>query len=162
MKFELFVNCRNTIQIGEYTSPVSGVPMDQFLYENGEEVQCLSFANQDEFETRIREIMRILKDGKVDLADVVFLSPKRYVNSALYEMGFKVNEFGDGFDPTSKHPKYSTIHGFKGLDSKIVVLVDMDLVHDKNLSQFLYIAATRARTLLYVVASDDFWKRIGS
>lgn len=160
MRFELYVNCRNTIQIGEYAASASGVPMDRFLRENGEEVQRISYEVHDEFATKVKEIVKALKEGKVDMADVVFLSPKRYKNSILHKIGFTVNEVGDGFDTESKLPKFSTIHGFKGLDAKVIVLVDMDFVHNQNLSQFLYIAATRARTLLYVLASEDFWKRI--
>jgi hypothetical protein len=45
------------------------------------------------------------------------------------------------------------------LDSKIVVLVEVDNISDRNFSKFIYIAATRARTLLYVVASDSFWEK---
>ena len=75
----------------------------------------------------------------------------------LNHIGFEVNEFGDGFDAKSQLPGYSTIQGFKGLDAKIVILVDVENISDKNFSKFMYIAATRARTLLYVVASEEFW-----
>lgn len=37
------------------------------------------------------------------------------------------------------------------LDAKIVVLVDIDSIRQENFTQYMYIASTRARTLLYVV-----------
>ena len=40
-----------------------------------------------------------------------------------------------------------------------VILVDVDNIRAENFSKFIYIAGTRARTLLYVVASDEFWKK---
>ena len=69
----------------------------------------------------------------------------------------QLNELGDEFDNKSPLPKYATIQGFKGLDAKIVILVDVDNISKKIF--FMYIAGTRARTLLYVVASEDYWKR---
>ena len=41
-KFKLFVNCRNTVQIGTYSSKASGVAFAEFIRENGEEVGKVS------------------------------------------------------------------------------------------------------------------------
>ena len=157
-RFRLFVNCRNTVQIGTYSSKTSGVEMHEFLLENGEEVQRILYTDLLDFKKKIKEIMKNLRTENVDFADVIFLAPKKYSNSMLREIGFEVNELGDEFDINSPFPRYSTIQGFKGLDSKIVILVDVDTISDKNFAKFMYIAGTRARTLLYVVASEGFWK----
>ena len=130
----------------------------EFLHENGEEVQKVSYIDQADFKQKIKEILKNLRAEKVDLTDVVFLAPKIYTKSILGEAGIDVNELGNGFDPKSPLPRYATIQGFKGLDSKIVILVDTDNITEKNFSRFMYIAVTRARTLLYVVGSEDFWK----
>lgn len=156
-KFKLFVNCRNTVQIGTYSSKTSGVEINEFLHENGEEVQKIVYSDKADFKQKIKEILKDLRAEKVDLTDVVFLAPKKYSNSILDELGIKVNELGDNFDVNSPLPRYATIQGFKGLDSKIAILVDVDNISDKNFSRFMYIAGTRARTLLYVVASEAFW-----
>ena len=158
-KFKLFVNCRNTVQIGTYSSKTSGVEMTDFLQEYGEEVQKILYTDLSDFKQKIKDIVKNLRAEKVDLSEVVFLAPKKYSNSILKEIGIEVNELGDNFDAKSQLPKYSTIQGFKGLDSKIVILVDVDKILDKNFSKFMYIAGTRARTLLYVVATDEFWER---
>ena len=158
-KFKLFVNCRNTVQIGTYSSKTSGVEINEFLHENGEEVQKISYTDKADFRQKIKDILKNLRAEKVDLTDVVFLAPKKYSNSILNGMGIEVNELGDNFDYDSHLPRYATIQGFKGLDAKIVILVDVDNILDKNFSRFMYIAGTRARTLLYVVASEDFWSK---
>ena len=54
---------------------------------------------------------------------------------------------------------FATIQGFKGLDSKVVVLVDVDEILENNFSKYIYISATRARTLLYIIGTNDFWKK---
>lgn len=161
-RFKLFVNCRNTVQIGTYSSKTSGVAINEFLQENGEEVQKIVYSDKADFKQKVKEILKNLRAEKVDLADVVFLAPKKYSNSVLEEIGIEVNELGGNFDASSPLPRYATIQGFKGLDSKIVILVEVDNIADKNFSRFMYIAATRARTLLYVVASEEFWNCHGN
>lgn len=52
--------------------------------------------------------------------------PKKYTSSDLMQIDFKVNEMGDTFDKNSKLPQFATIQGFKGLNVKIVILVDVD------------------------------------
>lgn len=158
-RFKLFVNCRNTVQIGTYSSKTSGVEINEFLHENGEEVQRISYTDNADFKQKIKEVLKDLRAEKVDLTDVVFLAPKTYSKSIMAEMGIEVNELGENFDYSSPLPRYATIQGFKGLDAKIVILVDVDNIQDKNFSRFMYIAGTRARTLLYVVGSETFWSK---
>lgn len=157
-KFKLFINCRNTVQIGTYSAKSSGVEITDFLQENGEEVRCVSYSDLQDFKSKIKEILTYLRTEKVNEADVAFLAPKKYANSILAGVGVAVNELGDNYELDSTLPKFATIQGFKGLDSKVVILVDVDKIHPKNYSKFIYIAGTRARTLLYVVATDEFWK----
>lgn len=158
-KFKLFVNCRNTIQIGSYSSKTSGIEIKDFLNENGEEVQKISFVDQADFKQQIKDILKNMRKEKVELSEVLFLAPKKYANSSLVEAGIEVNELGEHYDYDSSLPGYATIQGFKGLDARVVIMVDVDEILDKNFSRFMYIAATRARTLLYVVGSDAFWSR---
>lgn len=156
-RFKLFVNCRNTIQIGTYGSKASGIEMSEFIRENGEEVQTISYSSGTDFKERIQEILKSLKAEKVDLRDIVFLSPKRYSGSMLSKVRIQVNELADDYDPNLNLPKFSTIQGFKGLDAKIIILVDVEHIRDEYYSKFIYIAVTRARTLLYIVGSEEFW-----
>ncbi len=157
-RFKLFVNCRNTVQIGTYSSKASGIELGEFMKENGEEVQKISFHDEADYKAKVKEIIKNLRNEKVEMKDVVFLAPKKYKNSMLSTAGIDVNEMGDQFDPLSNLPIYATIQGFKGLDAKVVILTDIEHIREENFSRYLYIAGTRARTLLYIVASDDFWK----
>ena len=156
-EFKLFVNCRNTVQIGTYSSKISGIDLGEFIRENGEEVQNISYEDDDDFKKKITGILKDLRKEKVDIRDVVFLAPKKYKNSKVAQAGIEVNEIGDNFDSSKELPVYATIQGFKGLDSKIVILTDVEYIRKENLSSFLYIAGTRARTLLYIVAPNGFF-----
>lgn len=158
-KFKLFVNCRNTVQIGDYSSKVSGVELNEFIRENGEEVQKVVYSDKKDFAKEVKRIITRLKEENVSLRDVVFLSSKQYEKSMLKDVDLEVKKINDEFDPDKEMPTYATIQGFKGLDSKIVILFDVDNIRDEKFSQFMYIASTRARTLLYVIGSEEFWKR---
>lgn len=158
-KFRLFVNCRNTVQIGNYSEKVSGLKLGEFLKENGEEVQKIRYSNDEDFKAKIQGTLKKLKAECVRMSEITFLSPKRYQNSILCKLGVKVNDINEGIDPKLDLPRFSTIHGFKGLDSKIIILCCVDDIYDMNYAKFMYIAATRARTLLYVVGSEEYWKK---
>ena len=156
--FKLSINCRNTVQIGRYSSELSGIKLDEFIRENGEEVIKVGYKTVEECKNKIYGILEELKKEKVSLSEVVFLAPHRYKNSILFEIDIEVNELGkSGIDKNISY--FSTIQGFKGLDSKIVILLDIENIKPENYSRFIYIAGTRARTLLYVVASEEFWSR---
>lgn len=158
-KFKLFVNCRNTVQIGTYSSKASGVAFAEFIRENGEEVGKVSYENEKEFGVKIKEIMKDLWEGKVSAGDITFLSPKKYRNSKLAASKIAVNELKDDFLPNPNVPVYATIQGFKGLDAKVVILCDVEALRSENFSQYIYLAVTRARTLLYIVGPEIFWEK---
>lgn len=160
-KFKLFVNCRNTVQIGDYCSKASGISLTEFIKENGEEVQKISYTSDEEYKNKILDILKQLRAERVSMSDVTFLAPKKYKNSRLASSGIKVVETGVD-RPNSDMPWFATIQGYKGLDSKIIILCDLEDVQDKNFSKLIYIAATRARALLFVVGSDEFWKEHGN
>lgn len=157
-KFRLFVNCRNTVQIGTYSAKASGVTFAEFMRENGEEVGKISYADEKDFGGKIKEIMKILREGKVSPGDITFLSPKKYKNSKLAALKLAVNELRDDFKPDPSVPVFATIQGFKGLDAKVVILCDVEALRRETFSQYIYLAGTRARTLLYIVGTKDFWK----
>ena len=90
--FRLFMNCRNTIQIGTYSAHMSGVELGEFIRENGEEVQKITYEDDVDFKNKMQEILKHLKKENVSMKDVVFLAPKKYANSSLPATGIKVNE----------------------------------------------------------------------
>ena len=157
-KFRLFVNCRNTVQIGTYSAKASGVTFAEFMRENGEEVGKISYEDEKDFGGKIKEIMKTLREGKVSPGDITFLSPKKYQNSKLAALKLTVNELRDDFKPDPSVPVFATIQGFKGLDAKVVILCDVEALRRETFSQYIYLAGTRARTLLYIVGTKDFWE----
>lgn len=143
--FELFVNCRNTVQIGIYSARMSGFDLGIFLKENGEEIRRIAYTDEGDFVKKIKEIINNLRREQVLPEDVVFLLPKRYENSLLRKTGIEVEVLGgDSQDGGGGLPVYATIQGFKGLDSKVAVLFGMEGIRNDIFSKYLHIVGTRA------------------
>ena len=137
---------------------MSHTELEEYLKENGEEVQVISFKNDQDFQNQVLGLLERLQADEVALEDVVFLSPKRLKNSRLSQADlgkFKINELGDGYQKKKDEPVYSTIQGFKGLDSKVVVLLDLDKIPAALYSKFVYTGCSRARSLLMVMKDDS-------
>jgi len=55
-------------------------------------------------------------------------------------------------------PIFATIQGYKGLDAKVVILIDTDKIFDQNFSKYMYISISRARAKLYVMVNEKIYK----
>ena len=76
----------------------------------------------------------------------------------VHESGIAIDELKEGGIRRKNVPQFATIQGFKGLDAKIVIMVDVERIRDEAYAQYMYIATTRARALLYIIVSDEFWR----
>lgn len=120
------------------------------MKENGEDVQIVCYTNNDDFKKKVTALLKELKGEEVSLTDITILSQKRYENSMIGKAGIPVNILGKD-ELYENRAVFSTIQGYKGLDSRVVILTDMDDMEPARYQQYVYIAATRARTLLYVI-----------
>lgn len=152
--YTLHKNCRNTLQIGQYCTQVSGVDFSDFLQKNGEEVRKIVYSDIHSFKAALMATLKELQKEEIFPHEILLLSPKKYASSDLMQIDFKVNELGDTFNKDSKLPQFATIQGFKGLDAKIVILVDVDKIFPKNFAQYMYLASSRARSLLCVFVTE--------
>jgi superfamily I DNA/RNA helicase len=55
---------------------------------------------------------------------------------------------------TQSAVRFSTIHSFKGLESPVVILVDIDRIEGDEPQSLLYVAMSRARSLLILMISE--------
>lgn len=159
-KFRLKTNCRNTRQIGMFNSDVSGVPLVECLKETGEEVRIVKYE-----ENQISEVEKIVKELRrenVSLDQVVFLSPVRFEKSEISKTKkISFNVMNDSFVPKKDVPVYSTIHGFKGLDASVIVLVDTNKVYPDQYKRIFYTGISRARAMLYILVNSETAEKIG-
>jgi thymidine kinase len=167
----LHKNCRNTRRIAVQTSHLSSFHGLK-LYPNqpeGEAVETLFYKDRGEQPHQLSRIFRQLKDEGIPPDDVVVLGKYRLENSAVSSLPpdspWRLAEASLSAR-AKKEVAYSTIHAFKGLESAVVVLVDVDSLEEGEGEALLYVAMSRGRARLYMLLDSrcrsDFDRKISA
>lgn len=153
-RFKLSVNCRNTRQIATSAAILSGLTLGQVLRADGPDVDYIWWSNEADQRRKVsRALARILSEG-VPPEEITVLSRYRLENSGLAlgldaAVPFKLSADG-GPDAI----EFATTSGFKGLENTVVVIIDVDNLADPERRGEMYVAATRARSLMVVSAAE--------
>lgn len=148
----LTVNCRNTKNIGNELINITGYEDKKYrLKVAGEKVDYYSWKAVDEEGEILKERLKELKKKGIKSSSITVLSPHKRENSivgAIDKDKFLIGNYGENADLYCA--MFSTVQAFKGLESEIVILADIDSYSDVRL---MYIALSRARSKLYVLES---------
>ena len=175
--FQLNSIIRNTQQIGRFSLG---------FYANSKEVKCLgpdgasvrfveSKSPEDDLSVAVKMIKQFVFEEGFDYKDIVVLTGRDGVNSRTFANAHEEtvkNELGISFrsheksqlDALHKHPiiQIENLHGFRGLESNIVILVGLDIAKPEEIVPWCYIGASRARTALVIIATKPLLKKIDS
>lgn len=156
-RYPLTINCRNTEQVAAATAMFSGCSGLESSVQ-GPKVETLWYrGSSDQRRTASNCIGRLLSRG-VRPGDIVVLSTKTLARSGLAEgwqgnVGARLADLGAGGVDDDGAVRFSTIAGFKGLESDAVVL--LDAVTAAPSSRYLtYVGASRARVVLVVLLDE--------
>ncbi len=152
-------NCRNTKPIhdlfikyykGDHSVECEykdkGAPKPEFIEPGRDEIRSLR-----------RLLHRIVNEEGIEPKDIVILTPHKMMRSVI-RTGMRVGNFelvwnppiGKDLNP-NQIPVF-TIHSFKGLESPVVVVIEVnDIKGWKNRDELLYVAFSRARVRLFVI-----------
>lgn len=153
-------NCRNTRRIGEETALLSGfeAPPYRMGQIDGAPVDYLSYDTASSQQAALAKVLtRFAAEPEFEQKDVIILSRYRLEQSiagALAEgPGFRIRSVGHVAAPKAKTPTFffATAQAFKGMESKIVILCDVDSIQGDDDRSLLYVAMSRARSLLTVI-----------
>lgn len=88
-------------------------------------------------------------------SDIIVLSPRKAATSAV-PPGTRLGNFvlTERLDSPGNTIAFSTVHRFKGLERPVVILVEMEHAYPEKRSELFYIACSRARSHLVVLAGD--------
>lgn len=148
--FLLRINCRNTKQVGEETALLSGFSTPPFLLEylEGIPVEYIFYNDEEHKKTLIdRYILNLVEQG-MKPKDLVLLSKKKFQNTELPIIrGYDFRELKCCDDLTGIEPffRFSTIQGFKGMESSYVVVTDVEELINEDEKCLLYVAMSRSR-----------------
>ena len=157
-KKKLNINCRNTMFIGNEMINITGFSDASYkLKISGEPVEYISYENIDDEKNKFRECLKQLKKLGLSPEDIIVLASNKRDKTVLQIAdpgAVAVGNYGD--DPSGCFALFSTIQSFKGLESKIVILVDIENYDD---SKMMYVALSRARSKLFVFESSSAAKQ---
>ena len=160
VRARLTLNCRNTRRIAEETTLVAGFDRPPFRLgdEIGLPVEHRYWKEPADLVDSLTTVVERLVKEQMPIEDVMILSPRRLENSGLAGVErisrFPLVDVSRGASDRRHSLKYSTIHSFKGLESPVVIIVDIDQVDSDEPQSLLYVAMSRARSLLILMISE--------
>ena len=150
-KSRLDKNCRNSEAILEKINQVFGTMTERAIkFDRGAEVSVKSYRTTDQADI-LESVLKKLFDEGIEEKQIVILSPVIYSHS----VASRITEFPITTNP-DEHGKvlFSTIQGYKGLESEVVILTDIDELSKENYKRNLYVGMTRAKSVLFILASE--------
>jgi hypothetical protein len=158
--FLLKINCRNTKQIGEETSLISGFEKPPFLLEYLEGLPvAYHFYHDEEHQKQLcDEILKKLFSEKLPYKEIVILSPKKFESTCLKSFAYHqikeiktINEISG----IQNFCGFATIQAFKGLESNYVLITDIEELSNELSKSLMYVGMSRARYGLILLISES-------
>jgi hypothetical protein len=159
-KFLLQINCRNTKQIGEETSLISGFEKPPFLLEHleGIAVEYIFYKDEAEQKKLLGEQLKKLSENKLPLNELIIVSPRKFENSCSnYFPGFTIREIKNTSEivATQKFFGFATVQAYKGMESNYVLITDISDLTSEGSKSLLYVGMSRARYGLILLIAES-------
>ncbi len=159
VRFPLRVNCRNELTIAYGIEAVCKLnpKYSDYLNQSGiSEMSTSTFATKDDQENKLENLVVNLRK-KYESKDIVILSTMKNANSCACKLEIKglkglVEPLRNGTN--TDLIRYCTIQAFKGLESPIVILTDIDSITSEYQRSLLYVGMTRAKCQLYIFINE--------
>jgi superfamily I DNA/RNA helicase len=157
--FTLNENCRNTLAIHEVVRQFHSTP--QLLTSRaplGRQPEVFHFSNEQEQETLLKQVLhRMVNEEGIEPAHISLLttrSPENTVCRPGRKMGnFVLMEWGD-INLRKNDLRVSSVHRFKGLENRLIILTGLEDNDPDWIKPILYVACSRARTHLVIIAHE--------
>ncbi len=160
-RFRLRVNCRNTAEIATQTSVLSTRELEETLPVTGPDVEYLRYSDERDLRKQIGKTVAAWLDGGVRPSEIVVLGMQRRAKTVLADglppgVSARLVDLDDEFDVSERGAvRFATVAGFKGLEAEAIVLADVGLLPPGNRASDIYVAMSRARSLLAVGVNRD-------
>lgn len=157
--FLLKINCRNTKQVGEETSLISGFEKPPFLLEHleGIPVEYLFYKEEAEQKKLLAELLKKLSQNKLPLHELIIVSPRKFENSCSYSFsGFTIREIKSSSEiaATQNFFGFATVQSYKGMESNYVVITDIEDLTSEIAKSLLYVGMSRAKYGLILLVAE--------
>ncbi|MBU1777978.1 MAG: NERD domain-containing protein [Gammaproteobacteria bacterium] len=161
----LKVNCRNTLKIAETTAYLSGFekPPAKAQISSDLPVEFITWESLHEELDKLSHVLKKLAKDNILQNQIVILSPKKISNSIVSKLSteFKINEITkNNFLKPQSAVGFSSIYSFKGMESPVVIITDLDETEVANYDSLLYTGMSRAKSLLIVMLSNETYSTL--
>ncbi|MBI5102006.1 MAG: NERD domain-containing protein [Nitrospirae bacterium] len=153
-------NVRNTKQIGNFAVRLGGLTIsNEYAVTEGPKPEIKTYGQAADIPAILKSLINDLtRKQKISPDNIVILSPYRYDNERLgIKELIESNKNLLSLDAVSRVQgkiRISTIQSFKGLEADVVILCAIDGHLPACKPANLYVGATRARSLLYVIQKE--------
>jgi len=155
--FVLPENCRNTKAIHNFVIKFHNQPDELICRAPFGRLPELSYYKDDKSLERLvqAKLHHLVVDEHISPQDIVILTP-RGQERTMFKIGSKLGSFmlTDGTRKWEKDIQVSTVHSFKGLERRVVILVEIDDSIRYKPEAILYVGCSRARTHLIIFADE--------
>lgn len=149
--YRLTINCRNTHQICKEIETIANVKYKTITNQiDGIGVDHIEYSSIDDGAIKFDQLIDKLKKNNVDLKNVIVLSQYKKNNSFIAKSKYQINDYK--LYQQSNGIQFATIQSFKGLESQVVIITDVD-GYDK--SKLLYVGVSRAKSALYIFETES-------
>lgn len=149
--FKLKKNCRNTKEICIDIENIIGIPENSAFEDdiNTPSVDHIIYSDMNDQKKRLIALINNLLSKNIKRKDIVILSPKKREDSVVSMINeIVINNYSvKGTD----NIMFSTIQGYKGLESSTVILTDIESYENKKI---MYIGLSRARFDLHILETQ--------
>jgi hypothetical protein len=119
----------------------------------GRDVDLLQ--TDDQASTVAAVVQRLCGEEEVVPQDIVILSSHGIETSSVAGIGANGYSYEEDPSPVGPHIRFSSIRGFKGLESPVVILCELEDLDRETMDQQLYVGISRARNHCVVVAPSS-------
>lgn len=158
--FLLKINCRNTKQIGEEASLISGFENPPFLLEHleGIPVEYVFYTDEIHQKTLLAEQLQKLSANKLPLNELVIISPRKFETSCSKSVsGFSIREIKKNSEVSLVQSffGFATVQAYKGMESNYVLITDIEDLSSEIAKSLLYVGMSRARYGLVLFIAES-------
>lgn len=156
-KWTLPYNCRNTKPIGLTNAYITHFPPAKHLKVDGDNPEYVQYESQKGFSKKLRATIEKFINNSFNLNEITLLSPVSFEKSIIYSSKAldSVCEVSGVNSSCDESIVFSTIQGFKGLESKVVILTDIDKIKEEAFEKLLYTAISRAKVKLFFFCTPE-------
>ena len=156
-KLPRHINCRNTPGIGGLVEVISSLDANYRGYrrrDDGVTPEIRFYSTEEEQQRLLVESLERVKREGFQVGDITVLSAsKPGVAESLPDPW--ASRFRTASMASTSQSRISTIHAFKGMESPVVAVTDIEDVGSATPESLLYVAMTRATDRLILLVNDS-------